>query len=322
MAQTKSNRERTRYVGQMVASGDHGDVIVSREFVESVVEQLQASPKPVGIEHNPTNPPVGRLVGGRLVELPDGEVAAESVIEVYDETQTVVLHSHEEFVEACRALPGLIPEDGPLRISIDKRSYDRSDIETLLEEARSIGQAESGAEALRFSQLPDPLLIIALGAPATAGFWFAKGFFTKIGEVFGREVGEDLLRAYAAFKARLRTVITERRNPIDRPPITMFQLLLERRDGEMIEVEGSTRADGEELESFLDSGSDLLPVALAYLALAAEPDQLRKMHFRHTKSGWQFAYGLDDEAEPVMIVVLSEEAYAQALEEAKRNTPD
>lgn len=42
----------------------------------------------------------------------------------------------------------------------------------------------------------------------------------------------------------------------------------------------------------------------------------------HTKSRWQFAYGVDDEAERVMIVVLSEEACAQALEEAWRNTPD
>jgi hypothetical protein len=320
VTQTESKRERVRYVGQMVASGNHGGHVVSREFVESVVEQLQESPKPVGIEHDPTNPPVGRVVGGKLVELPDGEVAAESIIEVYDETKTVVLHSYDEFLEAFRALPGLVPEDGPLRISIDERSYEQTDIEALLEEARSAGQAERGATAMRFSQLPDSLLVISLGVPATAGFWFAKGFFTKIGETFGQDVGEDLVRAYAAFKARLRTVVSERRNPIDRPPITMFQLLLKRRDGEMIEVEGSTRATGEDLENFLDSGLDLLPVALAYLALASEPDRLRKMHFRHTKSGWHFAYGVDDEAERVMIVVLSDEAYAQALEEAKQNT--
>lgn len=128
-----------------------------------------------------------------------------------------------------------------------------------------------------------------------------------------------MANAYRQFKRRVTDMVEHRREPKDRPPITMFTLELERPGGGTVEVEGSSRAVGKDLDRFLDSGAALLPVAEAYLRHAPNPQRLAKMHFVHSGDGWVYRYGLDDAAEPVMIVALSNDAYSEAVAEARRN---
>jgi hypothetical protein len=59
----RSSRKRLR--GQIIRSGTHGEYTITREAVEGMLEQRQASPKPVNVEHDPTVPPVGRMARWR-----------------------------------------------------------------------------------------------------------------------------------------------------------------------------------------------------------------------------------------------------------------
>jgi hypothetical protein len=99
----------------------------------------------------------------------------------------------------------------------------------------------------------------------------------------------------------------------------MFTLELERPNGETVEVEGSTRAVRGGLEAFLDAGAELPSIAEVYLRAAPEPDKLAKMHFAHSGETWSYVYGLDDDAQPVMILALSDQDYAEALAKARES---
>lgn len=312
--ETQGGVKRLR--GQIIRSGTHGEYTITREAVEGMLEQIEASPKPVNIEHDPTRPPVGRIVKPRLIELPDGEVALETETELFDEAVSAVLRSASGLEEEVARLPGLQIGEGPLGLTVDPRSYRQEDIEAIRESATGAGEIEVFDNAMRFSVLPDALLVIGLGTPTVAAWWFSKGFFTKLGEMFGEAVGEEMASSYRAFKAKTVEAV-ERREPRDRLPITMFTLQIPRSNGGVIEVEGSTRGLKGELEAFLDAGSQLLPIAEVYARATVEPDRLAKMHFAHTERGWKFVYGLDVDALPVMVIALSEEDYAKALDEAK-----
>jgi hypothetical protein len=309
-------KKRKRYRGQIIRSGEHGGVLITREMVEGMLKQLRESPKPMNIEHDPTVPPVGRVKEGWLVEVESGEVALETEMELFDGTMPVVLKPTREFREEVTRLPGWPTADGVLEITIDPRSYSRADVEALRDIAAGVGEAEAGADAMRFSELPDPLLIFGLGSSLTAAGWFIKGFFTKTGEVLGEEVGKDLAEAYRQLKKQAVEMI-ERRNPADRSPITLLSFQIDRPGGGIVEIEGSTRAVGAELEAFLDAGSQLLPIATVFLRAAPEPGRIMKMHFAYTKEGWAFVYGLDEEARPLMIASLNDEDFARAKAEAE-----
>jgi hypothetical protein len=308
---------RKRLVGRLIQSGTFAEVHITREAVESTVTQLQRGPVPSFIEHDHTQPPVGRVIGGRLVELDDGEVAAESIIEIFNETSPAYIHSESQFNEAVEALTQPAAVAGPFEILIDSRSYDLDDVDAIAEAARSIGEVRVRDSAVRFSALPDPLLAIGLGSVAVAWGWFAKGFFTRLGEALADEVSEDLKHAYRQFKSMVLRTVAEKRRPIDQDPITLLSMSVEGPSGRHVKVEGSTRTFDERLERFLDAGMDLAIVGRAYVDLAHEPDKLALLHFRYGPRGWQFAYALDEDAERLMIAVVSDDEYDELVREAR-----
>lgn len=312
-----NNPGRTRFTGQIIRSGKHGQYVIPREAVEGMVEQLQERPLPVQIEHDPSERPVGRVIDARLVELPDGEVALEADMELFPDKVEAMLFPMARLYEILGQLPAVDPEEGPLHLQIDQRSYAANDLEELRAAAAAVGSVTTSDSQLRFSAVPDALLIIALGTPAAAMFWFTKGFFTKAGEAagesIGRELGDEAVRAYRSFKSHLREMVANRRRPKDRPPITLLTLELDKPGGGKVEVEGSTHADDERLDAFLDAGLELFAVAQIYLRIAPDPERLAKMHFVHAERGWRYEYGLDTEAEPVMVLALSDEQIRRRL---------
>jgi hypothetical protein len=192
--------------GQIIRSGQHGQYLITRETVEDMHRQLQERPVPVNIEHDPTVPPVGRITDSRLVELEDGELALETDTEIFDGTVPAALYAHSDLASAVQALEHLPAEAGPVDVIVDDRLYSKEDLEALRVIIAEVGGANARDGALRFSQLPDALLVFSLGSTGTAMFWFSKGFFTKLGErtaeELGEEVGKDLAGAYRALKTR------------------------------------------------------------------------------------------------------------------------
>jgi hypothetical protein len=305
--------------GQIIRSGRHGHYVVTREMVSDALEHLRSFPAPVNLEHDPTQLPVGRVMAGHLVELDDGEVALETEMEIFTGSIPVVFYPVSQLVAAASMLDPVVAEKGLLELVVDDRSYQREDLELLRQSAAEIGETSAREGAVRFSELPDALLVFGLGSAATATWWFSKGFFSKLGEEVGTEVGKDLVAAYRTLKTRLREVVL-RREPIDRPPLTIITFRIDREDGYMVEVEGSSRAEEEELDDFLDGGAELLAVARVYAQRVPKADQLRKLHFARERGKWSLRYALDEQARPMMLAAVSDQRYAELLAEAQQET--
>ena len=307
-----------RLFGRLIQSGEHAGITITREAVLSAVEQLQRGPLPSFLEHDHTLAPVGRVLGGRVVELGDGEIAAESIMEIFEETSPASVHSASQFDDVVRSNEPIAGVGGPFEIVVDHRSYDLIDIDAIAEAGRPAGEIGVSDSALRFSAGPDPLLVISLGTGAVAWWWFAKGFFTRLGETLADEVSEELKQAYRSFKATLRATVAEKRRPIEQEPITVLTMNLDRPGGGSVEIEGSTRACDETLDEFLDAGMDLAIIGRAYVDLAPDPSRLVKLHFRHGTRGWEFAYALDSDAERCMIAVLPDDEYEELVRQARK----
>lgn len=146
-------------------------------------------------------------------------------------------------------------------------------------------------------------------------FWFSKGFFTRLGEQVADSVGPDLIAAYQAFKDKLRDALSQR-NPADSPPLTVMSVTIDRQDGGIIEVEGSSRAEGEAIDDFLDAGQELVTHARIYAEMFPEPERLRKLHFAREDGTWRLRYGLDADAKPVLTYALSDEHFAELAAQA------
>jgi hypothetical protein len=304
-----------RYKATIIVSGVYKDMHVTREAVESAAEQLAEQPVPINIEHDPTNPPLGRVYGAEMIEQDDGELALRATMEIR-ESIPVVIRSAKDYFEVVAGLAAVEPEQGPIDLDIDARSYEMDDLDKLRATVADVGDIETHRNVARFSMLPDAVLYVALGVPATATWWFTKGFFTKLGEQTAESVGPDLATAYAAFKERARSMVS-RRKPADQPPLTIMTLELIREDGSRVLVEGSSRAEGHELDDFFDSGSDLLRAARACMRIMDEPDKVRRLHFVRQDGAWQLMYGLDDQAYPMLAVAMPDDEFEQLVEQAR-----
>ena len=197
-----------------------------------------------------------------------------------------------------------------------------TDIDAIAKAGRPAGEIGVSDSALRFSAGPDPLLVISLGTGGVAWWWFAKGFFTRLGETFADEVSAELKHAYRSFKAALRTTVAQKRRPIEQEPITLLTMNLDRPGGGWVQIEGSTRADDETLDEFLDAGMDLAIVGRAYIDLAPDPSRLVKLHFRYGTRGWEFADALDSDAERFMIAVLPDDEYEELVRQARKQADE
>jgi hypothetical protein len=261
--------------------------------------QLNDAPKPVNAEHDITRSPIGRTVGGRLTHLPDGELAVVAEFELFRPGfgESVPLRALRATTLPTAHSPA------PLELAVDWRSYEEGDLRELLGgPAESVGPIEAHSAVGRFSEVPDPLLMIGLGSVATAGWWFSRGFFTKAGEALGQAVGEDVVQFYEHLKAGVSTLI-QRRKVQTATPLTLFTFTVPVGAHE-IEVEGSTRAtSAEALAAFLDSGADL--VALAASIADAVPDAARvaKLHFSFDEESrhWWLVYAYDTEIRPLFL---------------------
>ena len=56
-----------------------------------MVDQVKTAYIPMGIEHDPRIPPLGRVITAEITHLPDGEYALDAKVEVFEEGDVVPL---------------------------------------------------------------------------------------------------------------------------------------------------------------------------------------------------------------------------------------
>jgi hypothetical protein len=161
---------------------------ITPDALQDLVRLINQQYTPMGVEHDPRIPPVGRVLSAHIKEIEEGEFAVDGIAEIFEQGQEI------EFKDDGREIP-ITEFGGRLSISPD-RSYRKPEDQQLLEELRILVDGEITPQ-LKKSVEPISLLVIA--ASFIAG-GIANGFLSKI--------GEDV---WELFKAQLAKLIEPKR---------------------------------------------------------------------------------------------------------------
>ena len=148
------------------------------EALQSMVDAVNESYIPLGIEHDPRIPPQGRVIKAWLEQRDDGATAVKAEIEVFDgEHKTSPPNDAREI-----RIKTFVADQ--LLISFDRNFRGEDDQELLSRLAESL-DAKLQEE---FKKALDPISVLAIGGAFLLG-GIAKGFLSKLGSD-----GYDLLK--------------------------------------------------------------------------------------------------------------------------------
>lgn len=204
---------KAKYSQRFVMSSSHMDkhgTVMTKEALESTLKFINGNRKPrLGLDHNQTFPPLGRINNGEVIQGEDGAHYLIADQEYFDTIEKMTLpngitliresFSGENFPFAeCKIKP--IEKTEILYDSINFENHKKSkDFVQDLKEKCEIDF--NVAEFMRKSLIPDPEIIIKF----TEILGIALGIgLRKIPEKLGEEIGNDLVKVYNLIK---RTII-------------------------------------------------------------------------------------------------------------------
>jgi hypothetical protein len=135
-----------------------------------------------------------------------------------------------------------------------------------------------------------PLVItIVIGTPL---YFFAKGFFTKLGENFGDAISSDLIECYSKFKIRIIDLLM--RNDENEPAKIRFEVH-HKKIGAVV-VGHVISSEPDEIEEAFDNVAELVNKAESDIISSPEDVKITNMYysFEAHKKEWEFTYALSD----------------------------
>jgi hypothetical protein len=163
-----------------------------KEVVQSLVKQGNEKIIPFDVEHDPRKSPIGRLISATFVELPDGEFAAEGIIEGFDEGTKNLSDVGEKEIG--------IPEfrHGRYNIQYDIAYKNPEDQGSIQELSIILKNAEIHENAKKAEV---PIIELAIGIGIVILGSISDGFFS--------EFGKD---SYLAIKEKIKELIQRHKN--------------------------------------------------------------------------------------------------------------
>ena len=158
--------------------------------LESLVELINGSHTPVGIQHDPRIAPVGRVASARVRKLDDGEYAAEAVVELFEPGDEIRL------IDGDRELPIHRCEGQGLEVLYDRNFRDSED-QVLIQRIGGLFGTRPQEEV---KKAVDPLTVLSIGGVFVLGC-IAKGFLTKLGGDAYESLKDCLKKLFARRKA-------------------------------------------------------------------------------------------------------------------------
>lgn len=154
--------------------------------LETMVEQSNRQVIPLGAEHDPRIPPLGRVIITELVELEDGEFAVEGVAEIFDE-------DFENLTDTGnREIPVRKYKKGIFKV-ISDRNFRDEESKKNIEDLKNILNNAQIEEEIKKSL--DPISILTIGGAFILG-GIANGFFGELGADAYRALKEKLKDIY------------------------------------------------------------------------------------------------------------------------------
>jgi len=215
---------------------DRHNEVMPVETLEAMVEQVNKQYIPMGIEHDPRIPPLGRLVSARVLQLEDGEYGVEGIGEIFEPGDIIELQNDGREI----ILHGKVKEN--LYLRYDRNYRDRED-QVIINELSNLFGSEPKEE---IKKSLDPISILTIGGAFVLG-GIANGFLGKIGS-----------DAYDSVKAKITKLLQKKAKKKEHEPLLIFSFWVSA-DGYHLEVEAIlTNPTSEDIDSFFKSGLNQL----------------------------------------------------------------
>ena len=204
---------------------------MSKEALESAIDLINGDVKPrLGLEHDMTLPPLGRINDAKVIQGEDGEYYLVGHYEYYEIRESISLKDgstliKERFNDEKHKFAEVRDEIlDQTRISFDRVNFEEfEDADKFIEELKEETEIEfTSRELMRKSFIPDPEIVIELSKVA-AVYFLSKELLPKLAEKVSEDISEDIAKTYRLIKA---TVVkaTKRLIPKNRPITYLIQI--------------------------------------------------------------------------------------------------
>lgn len=268
-------------------------IVIAPAALEDFVRQINENYLPVNVEHDPRRGSIGRITEAVLVDLGDGHVGVEAIVEIY---------------EPGDRLPPL-DRGRPLQM----RSYDREHLAVLYDRGLLGTEDQADIEALGRALRTVPEEEFKWSAELVVSVLVIGGTFVLA--TFAKEFATLLARdAYAAIKEKVSSIMQRRASE---EPDRVLSLRLELVDGETtlwLDVM-LTNPSAEEIDGLLD-GQTLVTLQQFAEAVAALDEPPRHVALEYSASTFRILYAQRYDGVPVRLGVrISEDSEAAEDEE-------
>lgn len=235
--------------------------------LHDLVDSINATYIPIWDEHDPRNPPIGRIASAKVHERDDGEHEVVALLELFDGSEAEHYHGDRELVREMRL------ENGEIKIVPDRSFRTPEDLEDIEEIAQILGTRS--AEAVK--KAIDPISILQLTAAFMAG-GIASGFLGRLGSD-----AADLL------KDKIKGLMRRKNN---RDSDRVFQLVIQvQKDKECVEADVFiTNPTDKDIDSLLNHG--LSEIDQQVSRLMSKSTQLSKLTFEYKDGSLELKFGV------------------------------
>lgn len=201
------NKNQSKYSQRIILSSSHLDkhgTVILREALESTLVIINGNRKPrLGLEHNQTFPPLGRINNGEVSRGEDGEYYLVADQEFFDLKERLTLSNGLELIREsfsgenfpfaeCKFESHEVIEILYDPVNFDSYQNSKDFIKELID---STEIEFKDSELMRKSEIPDPEIIIRI----TEILAIAIGIgFRKIPEKLCEAIGDDLVKFYSS----------------------------------------------------------------------------------------------------------------------------
>jgi hypothetical protein len=201
----------------------------SRNCLEDSAQLINSGSRPVvNIEHDPTLPPMGKILEAKVEKRDDGEYQLVAIREIFERTfwaefqDGTRLFKQESETDRRPFMDKYAGLSGDYGITYDFVNFDsREAIELFLEEVRSQSEVEFATNVMgRKSKIPDPEIIVQI-ANTIATYLVAKKVLERVGD----KLVDLALAETAKFYSFVRSAVisaTKYMRPEGRPVTYVF----------------------------------------------------------------------------------------------------
>jgi hypothetical protein len=262
-------------IRMMTTHVDKHNERVAADALDDFVSLLNQQYVPIGVEHDPRIPPVGRLISAQIEELPDGEFAVDGIAEIYEQGQDA------EFKDDGREIPMELTGES-IKVSPDRSYLQPNDKELLLE----LQELVKGEIKPSIKKALEPISILIIVASFIAG-GIAQGFLAKIGE-----------DAWDKLKGKINELVNSKAR-IEKDRLLVFEFIVGSEENPLCLETILTNPNESEIAKFLDEGLKKLDEKTNHYF--QHRHYLRKVVFEYKDNKLKVIFGLRKDAVPLSI---------------------